>query len=364
MNNPGEAMTRFSEAYDIVVVGAGPTGSSAALAAVSEGARVLVVDRKPVPGAPVRCAEHIPALLVREIPCKADFIVQSVKGMRTFLPDGEVTETKAPGYIIARDRFDQALLEAAASAGADVRTGFRAVANQPGRIVLQRTPDSPVTVRTRVIVGADGPRSTVGRWIRSVNRHLIPAVQVRVPLRRPLAFTEVFFDQTFFGAYGWLFPRGPDANVGLGMCKTGEASPPLAKTLRSFVGRLADSGKIKAEPMQRHFGWIPAEPLRPVTAGNILLAGDAAGQCHSITGAGVPQAVLCGRMAGRWAARAAMEDNVSLLMHYETEWRDLFADTLARAHRKRRILETRWAELNDIVRSCWIAYRSYYEDEP
>jgi digeranylgeranylglycerophospholipid reductase len=357
-------MTHFAAEYDVVVVGAGPAGTSAALGALAEGARVLVVERKAVPGVPVRCAEHIPALLLGEIPCAPDFIVQSVTGMRTCLPDGQVTETKAPGYIIARDRFDQALVKAAADAGADVRTGTRAVAQSSEGIVLQCGSDLPSTIKTGVIVGADGPRSTVGSWIGSVNTHLIPALQVRVPLRQALTFTEIYFDRDFFGAYGWLFPRGRYANVGLGICASGHGLPPLAKTLGRFVDRLTAMGKIDAAPVQGHFGWIPAEALRTVTAGNVVLAGDAAGQTHAITGAGVPQAVTCGRMAGRWAARAAKANDLSLLQHYESEWRDLFAETLTRAHRKRQLLESRWADLDDIVRSCWIAYRQYYEPAP
>jgi geranylgeranyl reductase family protein len=353
-------MTHIGEQYDVVVVGAGPAGASAALAAAAGGARVLVVERKAVPGVPVRCAEHIPALLLGEIPCSSDFIVQPVSGMRTHLPDGQVTETKAPGYIIARDRFDQALVRAAADAGADIRTATRAVACHPDAIVLQCGTDTPRTVQAGVIIGADGPRSTVGGWIDSVNTHLIPALQVRVPLRRPQRWTEIFFDPDFFGAYGWLFPRGNQANVGLGICAVGDRLPPLAKTLRRFMDRLAAMDRIRAEPLQAHFGWIPAGPLRPVSAGNILLAGDAAGQTHAITGAGVPQAVLCGRLAGQWAARAVLENDLSFLQRYESEWRDLFAETLTRAHQKRRLLESRWADLDTIIRSCWIAYRPYY----
>jgi digeranylgeranylglycerophospholipid reductase len=353
-------MTRMADRYDVVVVGAGPAGASAALEAATAGARVLVAERKAVPGVPVRCAEHIPALLLREIPGKPDFIVQSVTGMRTHLPDGRVTETKGPGYIIDRARFDQTLVRAAAEAGAEIRTATRAVARHPDGLVLRQDHGAPRTVRAGVIVGADGPRSLVGRWIESVNPRLIPALQVRLPLRRPLDATEIFFHPDFVGAYGWLFPRGESANVGLGICPTERGLPPLAKTLRRFVDRLAALDRVHAKPLQGHFGWIPAGPVRSVTAGNIVLAGDAAGQTHAITGAGVPQAVICGRMAGRWAARAARENDLSLLEHYEAEWRDLFEETLSRAHRKRQLLESRWSELQAIVRSCWVAYREYH----
>jgi digeranylgeranylglycerophospholipid reductase len=97
-----------------------------------------------------------------------------------------------------------------------------------------------------------------------------------------------------------------------------------------------------------------------VTRQNVLLVGDAAGQTHPITGAGVFQAVICGRMAGNWAARAVKAGNLGLLSEYEKEWRDLFGEALERAFRRRQLLEQEWDQLEEIIKYCWIAYREYY----
>ena len=95
--------------YQVLVVGAGPAGSSAALAVATAGLRVGMVERRSAIGIPVQCAEYIPAPLMGEIDVGRDFVVQAIRGMRTFLPDGEITEMRAPGFTVARDLFDQVL---------------------------------------------------------------------------------------------------------------------------------------------------------------------------------------------------------------------------------------------------------------
>ena len=104
---------------DILVVGAGPAGGATALAAASRGMRVLIVDRRQVVGVPVQCAEYIPAMLMGHLDLDKSFIVQQIRGMRTYLPDEPVTKTRAPGFTIDRELFDQALIQAASDVGAE-----------------------------------------------------------------------------------------------------------------------------------------------------------------------------------------------------------------------------------------------------
>ncbi len=108
---------------DILVVGAGPAGSSAARAAASRGLDVLVVERRETIGVPVQCAEFIPAPLLGVIGLARDFVVQSVRGMKTILPDGGTEHMRAPGFMIRRDLFDQALARAAEEGGGRVKKG-------------------------------------------------------------------------------------------------------------------------------------------------------------------------------------------------------------------------------------------------
>jgi geranylgeranyl reductase family protein len=344
-------------------VGAGPAGSSAAIAAANRGVKVLAVERRQIVGVPVQCAEFIPAPLIGEVNLGLSFVVQSVAGMKTVLPDGESHKTRVPGFIIRRDLFDQILAEAAKKAGTEILVGTRALSLDGNEVALRMRDGSIARVRAKVIIGADGPHSTVGRWIESVNKNLISAIQCRFPLTRPLDHTEIYFDQEIYAGYGWLFPRDHEANVGIGMKNAGSGSQSVVEVFDRFISRLKKAGKIKGDPKHRTAGWIPVEPLRVTSINNILLVGDAAGHTHPITGAGVHHAVVCGTMAGESAAKAIENRNLGLLSRYEIEWRDLFGDTLNRAFQRRQTMERQWTKLNEIIPQCWVAFKTYYGND-
>jgi flavin-dependent dehydrogenase len=149
--------------------------------------------------------------------------------------------------------------------------------------------------------------------------------------------------------------------VGLGIKNQEGHQASIKNLLHGFFDRLKREGKIKGFPSGWTAGWIPAAPLERMVHGHVLLVGDAAGQTHPITGAGIFQAVICGRMAGETAAMALETRDLGLLQTYEREWRDLFGETMARALNRRKLLEDRWDQLDEIIRSCWIAFRGYYE---
>ena len=349
--------------YDILVVGAGPAGAVAALAAARRGLRVLLVEKKRTVGLPVQCAEYVPAMLVGGLGLDNGFIVQSIRGIRTYLPGCPVKETSAPGFIVRRDIFDQALVSAATGAGAHLMVSTRAVRRiGQTRVQLKREDGQEPVVQAHVIIGADGPRSIVGRWAGSVNVNLLIGLQVTVPLAAPhsLEHAEVYFDRDIYAGYAWLFPRGETANVGLGLKRSAHGRITPARLLRDFVARLAAQEKIVNQPLRWTGGWIPAESVRNAVHGNILLAGDAAGQTHPVTGAGISPAVTCGEMAGRWAARSILEGNADLLRSYDKEWMGLLGDSLTRAHQRRLEMETTWDDFPRVITNCWIAFREYY----
>ncbi len=357
---------------DVLVVGAGPAGSCAARTAALAGARVLILELGRQVGVPVQCAEYVPARL-RDVLGEAwneQVVEQKVDIMRTFLPDGSVCETPAPGMLINRAVFDQHLATLAICAGADLRTETRVVEVKEGRVIArQRRSSELLEVKPKVIIGADGPRSTVARAMagqiadngvsKALYARSLVAIQCRVRLPCPLASTEVYFDPLYVGGYGWRFPKGEVANVGVGLYLEAGISPKAA--LSHLMARL---GMTRRDILGYGGGTIPCcGPLPRTRINNVLLVGDAAGQTHPITGAGIAAACLCGQMAGRAAARAALSDNLLYLDEYEREWRAWLEGPLTRAAARRREMDAGWSNdppaLAELLRRTWIAFPEY-----
>ncbi|MBM4467272.1 MAG: NAD(P)/FAD-dependent oxidoreductase [Chloroflexi bacterium] len=349
-------MTR--QRYDVVIVGAGPAGSSAALTAARAGARVLVVERRREIGLPVQCAEYVPRQLRWHVAWSSDWVAQEIAVMHTHLPDGEVVETPAAGYVIHRALFDQGLAAAARRAGAEVMLATQALEPTANGLVVRQSRET-FDVGAKVIVGADGPNSTVAGWMGQAGRKMLVAAQCQVRLSRPVEATHVYFDPLYVGGYGWLFPKGGVANVGVGVSGNGGSSP------KEALAHLLDRLEIRPSAVIGHSGGlIPCDgPLEHTWQGNIILVGDAAEQTHPITGAGVAQACLCGQMAGQAAAKVALSGAPHALSEYEQEWRDYLGGVLAHAVTKRRYLEESWSQdpvaLSALLRQTWVAFSSY-----
>jgi geranylgeranyl reductase family protein len=366
MNNKSE------NSCDILVIGAGPAGSSAALKAAQEGAKVILIEQKKEIGVPVQCAEYIPVQLTTNIGLREDLLVQEIHFMRTHLPNGDVKETESIGYITDRDRFDQHLAEIAEKAGAEVRKNCKAEIplNPPlikGEIgglseieVIEG--DKRYSIEAKIIIGADGPKSTVGRWIGAENKEFASAKQYVMPLRFEMDYTEVYFRGYIKGGYGWLFPKGNKANVGIGVDVRTKFEP--SEILNRFVDELARLGKVEEKILNETGGLIPVGGIIGLRKNNILLCGDAAGQCNPITGAGISNAVLCGSLAGEISAKAVIGDNLDILSEYDDAVEELLAHSINHAVEKRRHLQQHWGKdtISEALKKCWIAFEGYYGD--
>ena len=350
---------------DILIVGFGPAGASAAAAAAAAGCDVLAVEKRRVIGAPVQCAEFVSAVLSVPAVSWDAVSTQSITRMLTMV------ETEAPeergdfrGRMISRLRFDQALAGRALALGARCLTGVTITGILPdGGVRLS----NGLECRPRVLIGADGPRSHVGAAIGSVNGEFVATRQVTVPMTRPHDATDIFLRASYRGGYGWLFPTGRFAHLGIGVdhaCR-GRLKP----LVRELHAELAAAGRIASgECTHLTGGLIPVggrlRAIGTLRQTSVLLAGDAAGLTNPVTGAGIEAAARSGALAGTAAAQviAGRED---ALEDYEEELSTLFDAAYGRALRRRRTLlaESRGGGPGvAALRRGWISSPDYWRE--
>src|SRR6266568_1230114 len=161
--------------YDVVVVGAGPSGSMTARYAAMGGCRTLLIEKRQEIGSPVRCGEGLARHFVEDtkLPFDRKWVGREVKGAKIFSPNGtELTIEEAHagnevGIVLERDAFDKAVAKEAAKAGAEIwlKTTATAVVKDDGwvRGVRAKRLEDEMTIEAKCVVAADGYESQVGR---------------------------------------------------------------------------------------------------------------------------------------------------------------------------------------------------------
>jgi digeranylgeranylglycerophospholipid reductase len=354
----------LSEHYDIVVIGAGPAGSSAAQAAVQRGAKVLLIDRRQRLGIPIQCAEFVPQWISRHASFSSTSIMQKVEKMITHLPDRIIFEMKSPGYMLDRSLFDKELAASAILSGAKISIGTKAVGLSPGGLVVERG-SKKQTVPSKIFIGADGASSSLARFVGKPRLKTVTALQYEVVISEPQNHVDVYFHKDYEGGYGWFFPKGKTANAGIGVVSS--KAPRLPDLLDNLLDFLRESKTLQGvQIVSKTGGLIPCEFYEQNLFKNVLLVGDAAGHAHPITGAGIFNAVRGGEIAGRIAAEAIERGDLRYLENYEMEWRETVGKSLSYATFKRRFLEGHWdkpgVDFEELIRKTWVGFEEYYQD--
>ncbi|MCC5867432.1 MAG: geranylgeranyl diphosphate reductase [Gammaproteobacteria bacterium] len=298
-------MTAKREDFDVVVIGGGPAGATAANDLAGAGRRVLLLDRA---GRIKPCGGAIPPILLSEFDVPESVLVARVKAARIISPsDRKVDMPVGDGFVgmVDRDVFDEWLRERAAASGATRATGtFRELLRDDDgtAIVVYRDGDGePREVRARAVIGADGARSEVGR--QSIpGAETIPYVAayheiVESPGAANLDFDGARCDVYYRGSlspdfYAWVFPHGDVTSVGVGSAVKGFSLRRAVDELRSATG--LDLGRT----VRREGAPIPLKPLKRWDNGrDLVLAGDAAGIVAPASGEGIYYAMLGGRLS-------------------------------------------------------------------
>ncbi|MBN2488143.1 MAG: NAD(P)/FAD-dependent oxidoreductase [Methanosarcinaceae archaeon] len=328
----------MKDQYDVVVVGAGPGGSIAAKTAAQKGLDVLLIEKRQEIGDPVRCAEGVKKIsLRRHIEPDHRWICADVKGSRIFSPNGTKVEMSEAisggevGYVLERKVFDRALAYEAAMAGADVMVKTRATGLiiEDGFVrgvnVMHLGDES--TIRSKIVIGADGVESKVGRWA-GIDTSLHPS---DIETCAQFLVTGVDIDQDYCdfylgnkiapSGYIWVFPKGKNqANVGIGILGSKSGKHRAITLLSDFIKEQMPDARI----IEMVVGGVPVKgTIERTIANGLMLVGDAARQSDPITGGGIINSMDAGKIAGEVAAKAIAAGDVSTkaLNDYEKRWR-------------------------------------------
>ncbi len=286
----------------MIVVGAGPAGSTAAFRLATEGARVVVLDRQRFPR-DKPCGGGVTVRGARLLPFSIDPVVERVVDrinvtMGHHGPRRDVTAGSPLVYMTQRRRLDHFLIDQAIAAGVDFRdsTRVRAIDIHPGGV---RVRTDHGTITAAVLVGADGANGVTRAALGAPEPSYAVALEGNLP-RGASGFDDRDYETaallefaTVPGGYGWIFPKADHTNFGVG----GWLSE--GPRLRAHLDELCAAHGVTLGDLEHLRGH--RLPIRragtPIAIPRAVLVGDAAGLVDPFSGDGMYEAFLSSKIA-------------------------------------------------------------------
>jgi len=291
----------------------------------------MVLEKDRDVGYPVRCAEAVSHDgVVQFIEPDPKWIAATVSKFRIVVPNGNsiVPRLEGIGYVLERRIFDYELAKLAVREGAELVTKayvydlLRVNGKVEGvRAIIK---DQKVDIHSKVVIGADGVESRVGKWagidttchihdMESCAQVTLSGVTVEEGI---LDF--YFGDKVAPGGYLWVFPKVKDtANVGIGISVDTAKERAPVRYLEDFIERRYPNAAL----LTRIAGGVPcATTCDEIVKDNVMLVGDAAHQVNPVSGGGIISGMIGGMLAGQVAADAIRRSDLSFLVEYEKRW--------------------------------------------
>ena len=301
---------------DVLVVGAGPAGSTAARMCASLGLRTVLLEEHPEVGCPTHCTGKLSVHAFERFGLPASMIQSTLRAAALYAPDGTVARVRRPtpdSYVVDRDPFDRYLAGQAAASGAEVITGARArtVTRKDGRLRVEvERRGGRLTLTAPLVIDAEGASPVLPPQLGiAPRRTLVHGLQYEV---EGAAIEEEDAPDLYFGRevapgfFAWLMPIGGGrGRLGLAVDPRLTSRPPLFFLERLMASHPAVAPRVRRAVVVRKLaGRIPILGLRrPTYTDGMLVIGDAAGQVKATSGGGIYFSMLAGEIAARAAAR-------------------------------------------------------------
>lgn len=343
-----------AESFDVVVVGAGPAGLSAAKRLAERKINVLCIDKKQEIGCPVRCAEGLGLGWFERLGVKPDrkWIAADVYGAALYSPNGKKLEIRSKdvaGYILDRKIFERELAREASRKGAMIRLRSDAAsfARANGKVnIVANEFSNMVNYSADIVIAADGIESTAARKL-GINTTIklndidsgFQYQMANIDYAAPDLIHLYFGTKIAPRGYVWIFPKGKhEANVGIGI--SGTETKTAKEYLDAFVA--AHKGLSQGSIIEVNAGGVPVGGfLDNMALDNLLVCGDAAHQVNPIHGGGIGIAMEAANIAADVAAEAlaAKDTSAKFLSRYNERWYTQRGNQLKKVLKRRHMLE-------------------------
>lgn len=315
--------------YDVLIVGAGPVGSTFARYMVKNGYKVGILEKKKEIGLPLQCA----GLLGRKIKdlnlLPEELILNEVSGAYLHSPSNhtmKVSKNDTQAYVLDRVEYDKYLAETAAAEGAEIllRHKVKSVNSEKGTVKLANNGQKELSAS--VIVGADGHSSLVSNSFNN-NAKTVKASQYLIETSNPLEtdFVNLHVNSTLSPGFIWSIP------VSETQCRVGLFGDHDYQSLKVILSNFIQSNPDfrDSKIIKKYHGEIPVfNSKKNLVSGNTILLGDAASQVKPTTGGGLLIGFACAKIAADVVTKALDKDKISILKEYETLYKNEFEKEL------------------------------------
>jgi len=343
--------------YDIVIVGAGPAGSSAAWVAAKKGMSVAVLEREEAVAQSIRTSGVTWINEITKFGISSDYY-NPIKNYSFYSPNNHVTihSTEYQAAVLDVRKTYQFLAYQAAAVGADifVRTNVTSPLTSEGKLIGVKATSlkDDLIFHSKLVIDASGFYSVVGKNLGIVpqwKRFGVGAeYEAYVENVDPETWSLMVGQQYSPAGYAWIFPLGKNkVRIGVGIGKPDSQMDPtqrLLELVEKKPGPLSHLGKII--PIEFHYGLIPNEGLTHTTIDdNLILVGDAAGHANPLVLEGIRYAIEFGRLAGQVGAESVIQGNTSKesLKPYEDACKKAIGSKIKAAIK----VQSRWLTLTD-----------------